>query len=343
MSVSYAGAMSTLQTMFPTLNRQLINDVLHGQGGHMEKTIEYLLQQSPAQQLQESESGVTSKGGAYLQSSRSPSGSQPAYNPQSGSQPMQRRPSSGGSRAPADDSAGGALEADFLRPPMWFKRRVGGESTPTASNSVAAPPSPHDKQIQEDLALAQLLQNEQFMEDLANNPGRYPRGQSFGGNRHERSTSLSSSSRNNASPRPTGMGSDGLYDINSLAGSGRRSSFSDKWDSLTSTARNKLALFAEQLKKKNRNSNLPESSANYHMLPSAEDEGASLTGTNFRSDDALVDDQIDDSYTAFDDNGAAPSRSRANFTIDDAPPAASRSRKPQVRNTSREAPLVEDI
>lgn len=266
MSVTYDSAMATLTTMFPSMDRDYINDVLHQKKGHMENTVEYLLSVTPQQQLQHTDGNT--------------------------------------SNTVLSQAVSNMLSDSFLRPPSYFE----GDSTSrqNSANHIPTNQTDVDKQIQSDLALAQLLQNEQFMLDLANNPQRYTGS----------SNTIPGQSNTSGSSTPTRQSS--ITDSYDSIGD-RRLSFSSRWDMLTAQAKNKLSLMAEKLKRNkiingSNQSLLPTSNTNnYTVLPSIDDQ----LQNNIRSDEmSNIDDSdfqlnhVENQNDTFDD---LFNRNTANF------------------------------
>lgn len=138
-TISYEAAMATLQTMFPTADPSVISMVLESNGGHMERTVENML-------------SMNLLPGA--------AGSDASANAGAAAEPGD---DGGVSPTPApaankDSDIFRSLPDDFLRPPSYYQKHL---KTKT------------EQQMEQDEMLAQMLQDEMFMEDLRRNPQRY--------------------------------------------------------------------------------------------------------------------------------------------------------------------------
>lgn len=184
MSVSYEQAMQTLVSMFGTVDREVIAMLLQNNKGHMENTIENLLAMT---------AGPADQAPPPRQQPQQPQARGSAPQPARASQQQGRDehksghpPSSASQRRPAADPSANdvyKLPSDFLQPPSYFEAIVGPAPELMDPQMRMQRKSSNVEEIQaqidQDHLLAQMLQDEQFMADLANNPERY--GQQGGG------------------------------------------------------------------------------------------------------------------------------------------------------------------
>jgi hypothetical protein len=153
MSITYEEALSTLQNMFgEPWNRDNLDTVLRHQKGHMENTVDMILRhgnQDPDILIDQIENGIDplrSVTAADEQLARQ-------LAQQTGPMPQNRNPSNPtttNERAHTGKGKPTTLPEDFLRPPGY---------TPGTANSVS-----------DDEALARMLQDELFTEELRRNP-----------------------------------------------------------------------------------------------------------------------------------------------------------------------------
>lgn len=147
MSISYEEALSTLQAMFGApWTRELLDSVLRHQQGHMENTVDLILRHSdkdPELLVQQLKAGVDPNQSAITMDEQIARQLQEESTRRPTAPPSNQPPSSRG--APVD------LPPDFLRIP--------GRPTTTATS-----------QLQDDEALARMLQDELFSNELSRNP-----------------------------------------------------------------------------------------------------------------------------------------------------------------------------
>jgi len=176
MSLSYPAAMAELQTMFPTVEKNVLHVILESNGGHMEATIGCLLQMANDDSAKKDSNASANQ--IVITSSApkpaSPSHANPATIPQLVFQqhavpvatpPRSPRPapsSGGGGGGGGGGGVGHNLPDDFLRPPSYFKSQ--------GSAAVSGAPL---SQMDQDAQLAAMLQDEIFMQDLMKRPDIY--------------------------------------------------------------------------------------------------------------------------------------------------------------------------
>lgn len=179
MSVTYESAMSTLTTMFGSIDPEVIGMILQANNGHMERTVEHLLamdgekDQAPPPQQHRPQPQQQPPPRAAQQ----PMAYQPPPQQQQRRESMNEQKSGPQPVSPVDNSANDIyqLPDDFLRPPSYYESLVGPAPELLAPSGVKAPQTAEERQsqIDQDHLLAQMLNDQQFMEDLANNPERY--------------------------------------------------------------------------------------------------------------------------------------------------------------------------
>jgi hypothetical protein len=145
MSISYEEALATLQSMFgPPWTRETLDFILRDQQGHMENTVDLLLRHGEkdpmilVQQLQRDDTP-----GAAAESSSNATPTQPTGN-QSRGTPTK-------------------LPDDFLRVPGFDYSSMTTTTTSTSTSTSAST-------MEEDEALARMLQDELFSQELARTP-----------------------------------------------------------------------------------------------------------------------------------------------------------------------------
>lgn len=169
MSISFETAVGQLQSMFPAVDTEVIITVLESNGGHMQHTVSQLLEidvpsdavaPSPApppvtQQQPRASSGTTVTSAVDLATGRSIP------------QPASQRSSSTQGRARSN--RGGAGQRSRHMPRKWrhplpddFLRVPGADRPPITSTS--------NDQLTNDLLLAQMMEDELFLEELRQNP-----------------------------------------------------------------------------------------------------------------------------------------------------------------------------
>ena len=259
--VTYEDAMATLQSMFGGVDREVIGMVLQSNNGHVEKTVENLLAMT---------------GGAAAADVQQ----------QSSFQSSLTVPSSSSSSS----SYGGAqsvLPDDFLRPPSYFIAQLSG---PGRKGSMS--------QLESDAILAQMLQDELFMAELQQNPHLYdeqPHVPDYGHQQpqqhpasHAPATSYAAAATaSSAAPAPSqpraipapapassqSYGNRGDFSsAGSNVGGAQSSSFRERWNNLTSSARAKLLAVANRLR-------APASGDAYRAM----DEDGGVSGANASS------------------------------------------------------------
>jgi hypothetical protein len=158
MSISYEEALSTLQSMFgEPWTRDTLDNVLRHHQGHMENTVDQILRygdRDPQALVDALEAGTDPEASSVTQDE-----ALARQLAQEGSASSRSKPSSGASGAKKGRGAPTALPPDFLRIPS-------GQASSTTPMASATPAT----QMDSDEALARMLQDELFTEELAQNP-----------------------------------------------------------------------------------------------------------------------------------------------------------------------------
>lgn len=158
MSLTFEEAVTNLQVMFPALDTGVIAAVLESNGGHMEHTVTQLLELdagAAAGAPQPAKGKADGSGPGPAAPSKPPARTAPS----SARAPVMHAPAASAAAASSSDASGARrwrnpLPDDFLRVPA-----VGAAHTSSSSN-----------QVMQDQLLAQMLENELFLEELRNNP-----------------------------------------------------------------------------------------------------------------------------------------------------------------------------
>jgi hypothetical protein len=249
MAITYEEALSTLESMFgDPWTRETLDLVLRHHQGHMENTVDEILRygndKDPNALIQQLQSGVDTAQLAVERDEQLARQLQVAYE----QQPTRRGGGSSSSR-PATTESSSPLPPDFLRVPGY----------PHPSLSSAS--SHAGGAMMDDAALARMLQDELFSQELARNPdfahlagGRVPRGRASsatsGSNRAQTVEEWFGQTKN----RLMGTGSEGpprggrtanAYEHNA-GGGGGMPNILGKLSELGDTAKRRLQFMAAQ-------------------------------------------------------------------------------------------------
>lgn len=247
--------MRTLQGMFGSVDEEVIAMVLQSNGGHLEKTVENLLNMT---------------GGAASEQSTA---------------------SSRGNSSHSHSQTQTVLPDDFLRPPSYYVSIMNASYGRKSSMS----------QLESDAILAQMLQDELFMQELQANPHLFDNDLPVPPPRNQFAPS-SSPSQPSYVPQASAASQQRSYPATSHASRGdfsgagsntssvQSASFRDRWNSLTSSARAKLLAVANRLKPA-----APAASDSYHAM-NDERPTPSLPIGNDRSDIYRADDDDAEDY-----------------------------------------------
>lgn len=216
MSVTYKEAMEQLSTMFPTIERSVINMILQQTRGHMERTIETLLELAQATEAPSKKTnGADDWGITAIKSTKSTT---PTVREPKGSQKKQAESTRTNRRGSDGEKKDGSVlrdeteskvdddsevfvtmtsTEDFLRPPSYFQQQLLSrallkehEEAWAVLQSTLMAAGKHElvqylvdeaaalkqaqlkqqeiaKQLREDAMLAELIQNEWLVEELA--------------------------------------------------------------------------------------------------------------------------------------------------------------------------------
>lgn len=153
--ITFEEALATLQAMFAQADVSVLTAVLEQNQGHMERTIDMLLQMN----IPQSEGG--NQPGVFIQSG----GNVIHVSPQPQSQPKTPRSGALSPKTPRGGKKKGfnqGVPDEFLRPPSYFKRQLQEQQE-----------QQQQEDLDEDAQLAKLLQDQMFMEQLRRNPDFY--------------------------------------------------------------------------------------------------------------------------------------------------------------------------
>ena len=189
MSITYEEALSTLQNMFgEPWNRDTLDTVLRHQKGHMENTVDMILRhgnKDPDILIDQIENGVDPIQSVTAADEQLARQLAQQTMPLSANTSIPRNISSENERVHVGKGKSTTLPEDFLRPPGY---------TPGMTNSVS-----------DDEALARMLQDELFTEELRRNPDFAHLAHGRGSNARipgQRSNSNTSSTASNTSVNP---------------------------------------------------------------------------------------------------------------------------------------------
>jgi hypothetical protein len=160
MSISYEEALSTLQSMFgEPWTRDTLDSVLRHHQGHMENTVDQILrygERDPQALVDALQAGIDPEASAVTQDE-----ALARQLAEEGRSTSRSKPSGSGAASGAKKGRGTptALPSDFLRIPSG-----------KASTTPIASATPATSQMDSDEALARMLQDELFTEELAQNP-----------------------------------------------------------------------------------------------------------------------------------------------------------------------------
>jgi hypothetical protein len=265
-TVSYESAMANLKSMFSSVDSEVIAMILQSNAGHMERTVEHLLAMTsgaPAaannQQTQPQFYPIAQPVNQSRKSAQQPQEhKQNSFNPN----PLLNQPQP--QRSASSIKASDLLPEEFLRPNSWFIKKYGsnasvGAATNNSNNSRSS------SQIDQDAILAQMLQDQEFVQEIQQNRQKYqvkpqqsaPQNTEYQPPRSSLTSPSSAASPNNfnsaSQQRPSlaqptqhipvqGFGSDSNYSAV------KSKSFSERWNSLTAAAKQKFLALSDKIK-----------------------------------------------------------------------------------------------
>lgn len=255
MSITYEDALSTLQSMFgEPWNRDTLDTVLRHQKGHMENTVDMILRhgnQDPDILIDQIENGIDPIRSVTAADEQLARQLAQQTTPISGNTNISGNVSSAPERVHVGKGKPTTLPEDFLRPPGY---------TPGMANSVS-----------DDEALARMLQDELFTEELRRNPdfAHLAHGRASNARLPGQQVSRSNNNNNNTSVNPAAAAANRFGEFaRSLTGQQTQQQRNDnavpqspnileKISELGDNAKRRLQLLAAQFNANNNGSRTP--------------------------------------------------------------------------------------